>query len=137
MAKCKPVFRQRRRMELRFLARFSRTLRRYGATDAFCEADPWTTDEVAVAEALLKVLRARASRELEAARLERGKVLQSEDTWPWPPAGPDVAGEVAAAVSRVCEGDGPDVGLTRRVAERLPRPFAFACREGSAAVSHP
>ena len=68
------MFRQRRRMELRFLARFSRTLRKYGAdAQTRCDADPWTTDEVQVAEALLKVLRARGLREAEAARLERGK----------------------------------------------------------------
>ena len=111
-AKCKPVFRQRRRMELRFLARFSRTLRKYGATDACCEADRWTAHEVQVAESLLKVLRARARRELEAARLERGKVRQTEDTWPWLPSGPDIPGEVAAAVAFVCE-DGVPTEVAR------------------------
>ncbi len=94
LAKTKPTFRQRRRMELRLLARFSRALRNYG----LCERDPWTASEAEAAEALLKVLRARGVRGLEAARLERGKVRPSEDAWPWPPAGPDVAGEVRAAV---------------------------------------
>ncbi len=113
-AKLKPGFRQRRRMELRLLARFSRTLRKYGS----CARDLWTQQERDVAEALLKVLRARGRRELEAARFERGKLQQSDDTWPWPPAGPDVVGEVAVAVDRVCEG-GPDAELVRGVAERL------------------
>ena len=54
-AKVKPAFRQRRRMELRFRARFSRTLRKYGT----CECDRWTEVEAGVAESLLKVLRAR------------------------------------------------------------------------------
>ena len=114
LAKTKPTFRQRRRMELRLLARFSRTLRKYG----FCERDPWPTSEAEAAEALLKVLRAGGARELEAARLERGRVRPSEDAWPWPPAGPDVAGEVRAAVGLVCE-DGRDADLVRAVAERL------------------
>ena len=65
-ARAKPIFRQRRRMELRLLARFSRTLRRYGC----CERGPWSAGEAAVAEALLQVLRARGARELEAARLD-------------------------------------------------------------------
>ena len=67
---------------------------------------------------LLNVLRARARRELEAARLERGKARQTEDTWPWLPVGPDIPGGVAAAVTRVCE-DGVGADLARRVAERL------------------
>ena len=73
------------------MARFSRTLRRYGC----CEREPWSAGEAAVAETLLQVLRARGARELEAARLERGKVKVSDDTWPWPAAGPDIAGELA------------------------------------------
>ena len=94
-AKRKPGFRQRRRMELRFLAKFSRTLRRYG----FCEEDRWTPAESNVAQELLSVLRARGQKELRAARLERGKAHPTEDTWAWPPAGPDVAAEIAAAAA--------------------------------------
>ena len=59
-AKRKPGFRQRRRMELRLLAKFSRTLRRY----CFCEADRWSDTERQVADALLAVLTARGQTEL-------------------------------------------------------------------------
>ena len=47
--------------------------------------------------------RARGRRELQAARLERGKAHPSDDTWPWDSAGPDVGAEVFAAVARVRE----------------------------------
>ena len=80
-AKLETSFRDRRRMELRLLARFSRTPRKYG----FCERDPWTEREADVAEALVKVLRASGRRELEAARQERGPTQQSVNAWPWPP----------------------------------------------------
>ena len=113
-ARRKPGFRQRRRMELRLLARFSRTLRQYG----FCEEDLWTVAERDVAERLLVVLKARGRRELQAARFERGKVNATEDTWPWPPAGPDVAGEVAAAVAQLRVG-GVHGALLVTVAGRL------------------
>ena len=98
-AKRKPGFRQRRRMELRLLGKFSRTLRRYG----FCEEDRWSDTEREVADALLAVLAARGQTELQAARLERGKANANEDTRPWAAAGPDVATEVATAVARVRE----------------------------------
>ena len=117
-AKLKPAFRERRRMELRLLARFSRTLRKYG----FCERDPWSRPEADVAEALLKTLRARGRRELEAARLERGQAQQSVNAWPWPPAGPDVVGEMAVAAGRVVEA-GFDAARVRAVAERLQGPL--------------
>ena len=101
-------------MELRFRARFSRTLRKYGT----CGCDRWTEVEADVAERLLKVLRARGHEELVAARDERGQRNQTEDSWPWPPAGPDVAGLMAVAVDRVCEADlGRE--LVCSVAERL------------------
>ena len=48
-AKLKPAFRERRRMEFRLLARFSRTLRKYG----FCERDRWTAQEAEVSDALI------------------------------------------------------------------------------------
>ena len=114
-AKRKPGFRQRRRMELRLLAKFSRTLRRYG----FCEEDRWSDTEREVADALLAVLAARGQTELQAARLERGKANASEDTWPWAAAGPDVATEVATAVARVRETLVFDESLLLAVAERL------------------
>ena len=113
-AKLKPAFRERRRMEFRLLARFSRTLRKYG----FCERDRWTAQEAEVSDALMRVLRARGRSELEASRLERGKVQQSDDAWPWPPAGPDVVGEMSVAAGRVSEGSF-DAALVRGVAERL------------------
>ena len=53
-----------------------------------------------------------------AARLERGKVRQTEDNWPWLPSGPDIPGEVAAAVAFVCE-EGVPIEVARSVAERL------------------
>ena len=112
------MFRQRRRMELRFLARFPRTLRKYVATGVCVEADRWTAHEVQVAESLLEVLLVRARRLLEAARLERGNVRQTKGTWPWLPSCPDIPGEVAAAVTFVCE-DGVSTEVARRVAERL------------------
>ena len=70
-AKRKPGFRRRRRMELRLLVRFPRTLRQYG----FCEEDLWTVAERDVAERLLVVLKARGRRELQVARFERGSSL--------------------------------------------------------------
>ena len=54
-AKRKPGFRQRRRMELRLEAKFSRTLRHYG----FCEEDPWSPAERDVAKDLLAALSRR------------------------------------------------------------------------------
>ena len=96
----KPGFRQRRRMELRLLARFSRTLRQYG----FCGEDLWMVAERDVAERLLVVLKVRGRRGLRAARFECGKVHTTEGTWPWPPAGPDVPGEVPAAVAQLRAG---------------------------------
>ena len=114
-AKRKPGFRQRRRMELRFLAKFSQTLRRYG----FCEEDRWSLEERELADKLLAVLRARGQMEVQAACLERGKANPTEDTWPWAAAGPDVAAEVAAAVARVRETSRADDALLVSVAERL------------------
>ena len=118
-AKRKPGFRQRRRMELRLLTKFSRTLRRYG----FCEADPWSDAERSVADELLAALRARGGTEMQAARLERGKANPSEDTWPWAAAGPDVVAEVAAAVALVREASVFDEALLIAVAERLQSPL--------------
>ena len=117
-AKLKPASRERRRMELRLLARFSRTLWKYG----FCERDPWTGRESDVAETLVKALRARGRRELEAARQERGQAQQSVNAWPWPPAGPDVVGEMAVAAERVIDA-GFDAELVRAVAGRLQGPL--------------
>ena len=102
-------------MELRLLAKFSRTLRRYG----FCEEDPWSDAEREVADELLAVLRARGQMELQAARLERGKANPTEDTWPWAAAGPDVTAEVAAAAGRVRETSTVDEAELLSVAERL------------------
>ena len=113
-AKLKLAFRERRRMEFRLLARFSRTLRKYG----FCERDRWTAQEAHVSDALMRVLQARGRSELEASRLERGKVLQSDDAWPWPPAGPDVVGDMSLAAERVSEGPF-GAALVRGVAGRL------------------
>ena len=64
-ARPEPKFRERRRVALRLLVRFSRTLRKYRC----CERDAWAEQDAAVAEALLEVLRARGARELGAARL--------------------------------------------------------------------
>ena len=114
-AKRKPGFRQRRRMELRFLAKFSRTLRRYG----FCEEDRWSEAERDVADALLAELKARGRKELDAARHERGKANPTQDTWPWAAAGPDIPVEVAAAVARVRKTSSVDAGLLLPVAGRL------------------
>ena len=52
-AKWKPVFRARRRMELRLRARASWTLRKYG----YCRADRWTPEEADLAQKLLERLK--------------------------------------------------------------------------------
>jgi len=130
-ARAKPVFRQRRRMELRLLARFSRTLRRYGC----CERDPWSTSEAAVAEALLQVLRASSARELEAARLERGKVKVSDDTWPWPAAGLCCGRAPHCRGARLRGRRGRRAGAC--CGRALARRVAPARRAGSAAVLDP
>ena len=65
-------------MELRFLAKFSRALRRYG----FCEEDRWSEAERDVADALLAELKARGREGLGASRHERGKANPTQDTWP-------------------------------------------------------
>ena len=114
-AKRKPGFRQRRRVELRFLAKFSQTLRRYG----FCEEDRWSQEERNVADGLLAVLRARGQMEVQAACLERGKSNPTEDTWPWAAAGPDVAIVVAIAVACVRETSVFYGSLLLAVAKRL------------------
>ena len=59
---------------------------------------------------------------MEAARLERGQAQQSVNAWPWPPAGPDVVGEMAVAAGRVVEA-GFDAERVRVVAERLQGPL--------------
>ena len=112
----KPLFRQRRRMELRYAARFSRTLRKY----RFCEADVWTREEACVAEVLLAELRRQADRELGAARFERGKCITTEDSWPWPSrAGPDVVAEMRVALDAAAQERRFDGALLESVAERL------------------
>ena len=110
-------------MELRLLAKFSWTLRRYG----FCEEDLWSDVQREVADALLAVLRARGQMELQAARLERGKANASEDTWPWAAACPDIVAEMAAAVARVREASVSDESMLIAVAERLQGFSAFGC----------
>ena len=70
-------FRLRRRFALRLDAKFSATLRRHG----HCAADPWTTEDSGVADALLKGLRAIASR--QRARVG-ARVHDDEDAYIWP-----------------------------------------------------
>ena len=70
----------------------------------------------------MKTLRARGRRKLGAARQERGQAQQGVNAWPWPPAGPDVVGEMAVAAERVIDA-GFDAELVRAVAERLQGPL--------------
>ena len=89
----------------------------------------------------LVVLPPAVRRELQAARFERGKAAPTEDTWPWPAAGPDVATEVAAAVATLREEEGaPDAEVLLSVAERLQTELhlpAVKEAKGSVAVLHP
>ena len=85
---------------------------------SLCEENLWTVAERDIAERLLAVLGARGRQRLQAARLTRAKVHATEDAWPWPPAGPEVPGEVAAAVAQV-RGQGVDEALLVAVAGRL------------------
>ena len=62
-------------------------------------------------------MRVRGQMDLSNAVHTRGKT-RSPDAWAWPPAGPDIAAEVAAAERRVVQ-EGGDANLTHAVAERL------------------
>ena len=75
------AFRERRRFELRQEARASSTLRKYG----YCEADLWTAEEQAAAEALLGGLKTSARE--QKARLEGTGRHVDADTWLWPGQG--------------------------------------------------
>ena len=72
-------FRCRVRYELRLQAAASRTLRKY----RFCAADPWTEEEVAVAETLLRGLANRAGMQRDRLRL-RGFAVSHPDAYLWP-----------------------------------------------------
>jgi len=109
-ARVKPEFRSRQRFKLRMLAKWSRTIRKYG----FYERDPWTLEESALADRLLE----EVSRETNRQRRATGTVRQP-DAWIWPDhAEAPWAELLARAVARVVD-EGVNESDARRIADRL------------------
>lgn len=106
-------FRVRLRFELRLQARFSRTLRKYG----FCRADPWTREEAAAAEELLKGLRAKGQMQRSAIS-QTGKPCD-EDAHIWPHGEPPFDKMLAAEVQELAGGDASRKAFLLGVADRL------------------
>jgi hypothetical protein len=80
-AKWTEGFRSRMRYSLRMEAKASRTLRRYG----FCALDRWTAEEAALAEELLKHVRAEGDLQRSAAGMGG-----DEDAWIWGDSRPPI-----------------------------------------------
>ena len=95
-------FRGRQRFELRLQAAASRTLRKYG----FCSADLWSREDAAMAEELLRWLKARGDR--ERAALSQTGMATDRDAWLWPGTTPDYV----ALLDEACDhcGRRPDDG---------------------------
>ena len=109
----KARFRSRRRFELRLQARFSRTLRKYG----FCEADPWTREEAAAAEELLKGLRAKG--QLQRAAISHSGKPCDEDAHIWPDGEPSFDALLGKEVKELGREDASRVTFLAGVAQRL------------------
>ena len=107
------AFRERKRFDLRCLARASRTLRRY----RFCDEDVWGGQEAADAVALLEGLRATASEQRE--RLSGAGKRVDNDTWLWGDTELDYAQQLAGEVARLAAGDAVRSTALSRVADRL------------------
>ena len=91
-------------------AKASRTLRRYG----FCALDRWTAEEAALAEELLKHVRAEGD-------LQRSAVGMGgdEDAWIWGDSRPPIEEALDRAVVEVVGGDGEMLVAAAGVKERL------------------
>ena len=106
-------FRARRRFELRMRARFSDTLRKYG----FCKADEWTSEEAAVAGALLAGLRSVGAE--QRARLAVGGRQPDANAWLWPDGEPSFDARFREQVSLYARGDVAREERAACVARRL------------------
>ena len=106
-ARSKPAFRQRRRMELRLAARFSRTIRKYG----FCTADgeQWSAAERRAASELLLILRVQGNLQAASRAVALGLAALGDDAWVWAVDGPDINQEMRKAVDSATRAQTPEL----------------------------
>ena len=118
-AQYKPQFRTWQRCDLRMKARFSETLRKYGALGVPCAADVWEAAESAMARTLLDDLKRDGETQRASIRAQG-----QPDKYLWSSEGePDFKEELRRACERVAGRDKVLELQHCRVADRLRQPL--------------
>ena len=112
-AQWKASFRARRRMELRFQARASWTLRKYG----YMRGHEWTRDDAVLAQKLLELLKSVGDQ--QRTRLRLGEDLHKNDVYLWDERSFDVQAKMDDAILEYARNNPDLLDRARAVGERL------------------